>query len=363
MILQDDLFTPHRNNFTVVRLVLASSVIYTHCYWLVRGVEGADDLTPFLGAPISVYAVDGFFFLSGFLVYPSLLRLGNVRLFLLARLTRLWPALALSVLLTVLGGLAATTAGTPSYFAGETARFLFGNLSLTFAAYHLTGVDCAAAPCVLNGSLWTLPWEARCYALLALLGALGLARPKLMARIVLPLTLIGVLVWDIPLVQSSTATLIGDGPVYLINMFDRLWALFALGIGAYVFRDRIHLSWFVLALLFGVNIAAHYAGFGLHVRALFIGYAVLCFGFLTARNGAASGYWPDYSYGMYIFAFPIMILLYSFWPTDSHLLLGLANLVMTVPIAALSWHTVEKPALDWFRRSSVRAVPQPLLQP
>src|SRR3546814_11216625 len=89
MRIEESLFRPHANNLTLVRLVLASSVIYTHCYWALTGRMGEDDLSAFLGAPISVYAVDGFFFLSGFLVFASLQRSSRVGDFLLARGARL----------------------------------------------------------------------------------------------------------------------------------------------------------------------------------------------------------------------------------------------------------------------------------
>lgn len=130
MRIGSDVLKADRNNFTVVRLILSSLVIYTHCYWLIFGIPGKDDLSGFLGAPISVYAVDGFFFLSGFLVYPSLLRLENSGRFLLARLARLWPGLALSIVLTAMGGWFLTTAPGLSYWGGETATFVAGNLSL-----------------------------------------------------------------------------------------------------------------------------------------------------------------------------------------------------------------------------------------
>jgi peptidoglycan/LPS O-acetylase OafA/YrhL len=350
MILGSDLLDAKRNNFTAVRFVLASSVIYTHTLWLLRGMDGHDDLSGFLGAPVSVYAVDGFFFLSGLLVYSSLLRLGKVRTFLLARLARLWPALALSVVGSAAGGLFLTSAAPSQYFAGDTPWFLFGNLSLAGAWYHLTGVQCGAAPCLINGSLWTLPWEARCYLLLALLGATGLARPEIMARFIIPAVLGGALVLDFAVVQNMVTSALGPGVLYNLLMLDRLGFAFVLGIAAYVFRDRIKLSWLILAGVFMVNLLAHRVGAGVHVRAVFIGYAVICFGLLTARRGGVSGNWPDYSYGMYIYAFPIMMLLNAVVPVRSHLLLALLNLLATLPVAALSWHLVEKPALDAFRR-------------
>ncbi|WP_312162797.1 acyltransferase [Phenylobacterium sp.] len=338
------------NNFIAVRLLLATSVIYTHCYFMSHGVRGVDDLSGFLGATISTYAVDGFFFLSGFLVYPSLLRLGSAVRFATARFVRLWPGLALCILLTVLAGGFFTTAPAGAYLGGDTARFILTNLTFTAASYQLTGVDCGGETCVLNGSLWTLPWEVRCYAVLAILGALGLARPAIMKWLVLPLSLVGVLVWDVPVVQETARGLVGDGAVYLIGTFDRLWAAFALGVAAYLYHDRIPLSWWGLGALFVLNLAVDRLGLGLHMRQILIGYAVLCCGFLTAQRRVVSAGWPDYSYGMYIYGYPVMVALYAVWPTRSHLLLTLVTMAATVPLAALSWHMVERPALDAHRR-------------
>jgi peptidoglycan/LPS O-acetylase OafA/YrhL len=291
------------------------------------------------------------------------LRLGKSSTFLMARLSRLWPALALSVSLTVIGGLFVTNAGPAAYLSGETLRFIGGNLSLLFGAYNLTGVECGSGLCNVNGSLWTLTWEARCYLLLSALGMAGLASPWIMVRFILPMTLLGAIAWDLEPIREMVRSIAGEGVVYQLNLVDRLWPLFALGIAAYIFRERIKLSWIVLGLLFIVNVAAHKLGIGLHVRALFIGYAVLCFGFLTAENRAISGAWPDYSYGMYIYAFPVMMVLQAVWQTDSYLLLSLVNLLATLPIAIFSWHFVEKPVLDMFRRSRSKLVPSPLMHP
>lgn len=350
MRIDDGSLSADGNNFTAVRLLLASSVIYTHCYFMAYGIEGADDLSGFLGAPISAYAVDGFFVLSGFLVYPSLLRLGSALKFAAARFVRLWPGLALCVFLTVLAGAFITSAPVVSYLGGDTAKFVASNLTFSVATYRLTGVTCGGEPCVINGSLWTLPWEVRCYAVLAVLGALGLARPTIMKWLVLPATLIGVLVWDVPVVQEVARGIAGDGAVFLINVFDRLWAAFALGVAAYIYRDRIFLSWWVLAGIFVLTLLAHRVGVGLHMRAILIGYAVLCGGFLTARRGAISASWPDYSYGMYIYGYPVMVAIYALWPAKSHLLLTVVTMAATLPLAALSWHLVERPALDAYRR-------------
>lgn len=356
---RDNLLQADANNLTIVRLVLASSVIYTHSYEVVTGVSAQDDLSPFLGAPISVFAVDGFFFLSGFLVYPSLLRMGHAGRFLMARFTRLWPGLAVSVGLTVAAGAFLTTAVGFEYFGPETLKFIFGNLSFVTAAYYLTGVDCGTEACNINGSLWTLPWEIRCYLGLALLSWLGLARPVLMGRIVLPLSFVGAIAWHVTGVQDLVQARLGDGIVFQLAMIDRLWTLFALGIGAYLIRHRIPLSWTVLTALFVLNALASWKGLELHTHSLLVGYAVLCFGMLTASKNSLSGKWPDYSFGMYIYAFPIMMGVQALFQLQSYWLLTVLTFGFTLPLAALSWHFVEQPALDamrgYLRRSPLAA--------
>jgi peptidoglycan/LPS O-acetylase OafA/YrhL len=298
--------------------------------------------------------VDGFFFLSGFLVYPSLLRFGRTLPFFQARLARLWPALLTSLILTIFGGAFVTRTSGLEYLGGDTARFFAFNGAFLQGFFHLTGVECGDAPCVMNGSLWTLPWEARCYLALGLCGMLGLARPAVMKWAVAPATLIGALIWDMAPVQDHIGALLGNGIVYYLNTADRLWTLFVLGAAAYLFRDRLKLSWLALLVLLATTVATAQAPFGLHVRAVFVGYGVLCFGFLTARSRAVAGDWPDYSYGMYIYAFPIMLLVHALWPTTSYWLLAAANAAATLPLAAASWHWIEKPVLEASKRARVR---------
>jgi peptidoglycan/LPS O-acetylase OafA/YrhL len=344
------LLRAENNNFTLVRLVLATSVIYTHCYGTTYGGPDRDDITWLLGAPISKFAVDGFFFLSGFLVYPSLIRLGKVWRFLIARFARLWPGLALSVLLTVAGGLFFTETSGLSYFRGPTSHFILGNLTFVKAFYTLTHVHCNGDVCNVNASLWTLPWEVRCYLLLSLLSILGLARSRWFLAIVLPLTAILVVTWDFESVRDYTTEHAGFGSEYLIEIVHRLWPLFAMGVAAYIVRNRLVLSWWWLAALFIFCICTSDMAFAEQSRALFEGYGVLCFGLLSAKGRSVSGHWPDYSYGIYIYAAPIMMLMNGWLRPTSHWPLAAATFVATLPLAAASWHCVEKPALDFMKR-------------
>jgi peptidoglycan/LPS O-acetylase OafA/YrhL len=350
MVVDDRHLAPQQNNLTLVRLILASAVIWTHCFWRVTGYGEVDELTPLLGAPVSRFAVDGFFFLSGMLVYSSLLRRGSAVDFGIARLARLWPGLFVSVVATVIVGAFATEARGIAYLHGPTARFLLGNLSLTAPGYDLTGIRCSADPCTINGSLWTITWEVRCYIALIALLLTGLASPGAMKRIVLPASLVFAVAMHLPFVTAAIQRHGGHGLIWHLTLWDRLWSMFTLGIAAHLWRERILLSWRICAALLAATIlSAQFLPIP-HLRGVFTGYAVLCGGFLSARRGVISGDWPDYSYGMYIYAFPVMMAVAALIPVTHHAPLAAMTFLATLPLAALSWHWVEKPALDLVRR-------------
>jgi peptidoglycan/LPS O-acetylase OafA/YrhL len=341
------------NNLTMVRLVLASAVIMTHCYWKQHGgLSGEDWFAPWLGKPISQLAVDGFFFLSGFLVFGSLHRHAKIRWFLMARLARMWPALAMSILATVMVGLAVTTADPLTYFGHDTQRFVLGNLSFAKPYYTLTGVYCDNAPCILNGSLWTLPWEMRCYLALILLGLLGLTNRKAMGYLVLPGTIGLAALVNIPPLHAFADQYLSHGAAYFLETTGRLWTLFALGCFASIWHQRIWLNGWLLLALFAANLLVGHTDWGYLTRLLLTCYAVLWCGFRSSRFTPLIARMPDYSYGIYIYAFPIMVGLAALLPNLSAAGLAALNLLAVLPVAALSWHLLEKPALDAFRRRS-----------
>lgn len=351
--------SPQNNNLTATRILLASAVIWTHSIWNRTGVGGQDQVSWIFGQPLSVFAVDGFFFLSGFLVYGSLLRRASVVDFLLARLARLWPALAVSIVLTAIAGALVTRVHGIDYLRGPTLRFVASNLSLTFASFYLTDVWCGSKLCTVNGSLWTIPWEVRCYLLLALLWIIGLARTKPMVFIVLPMTLVCAIVMHLPGVDTLIEHRMGHGLIYLLRLVDRLWVMFAMGIAAYLARDRLYLAWWPLFLLAGALAALNAAALEVpHLAQIFTALLVLDLGFLSARRGALSGEWPDYSYGIYVYAFPIMMGLAAMAPGISASALAGLTFLTTLPLAVLSWHLVESPALKLAHRYRGKGAPE-----
>ena len=102
-------------------------------------------------------------------------------------------------------------------------------------------------------------------------------------------------------------------------------------------------TWGLLALALGVILLAlplgRFAGFAP------LAYATVCLG-LTNPPKVAILRSGDYSYGIYVYAYPVQQVFASLGPWAHHWWL---NILVCVPastmVAAVSWHLVEKPAL------------------
>jgi peptidoglycan/LPS O-acetylase OafA/YrhL len=139
-----------------------------------------------------------------------------------------------------------------------------------------------------------------------------------------------------------------EDAVPMLVQARRLGFAFFSGVLAWVWRDRIPLSWplalagVAAALLLPRNNAAY-----LPVMQLTFSYLAMVAAFRLPRViMRISRRLPDYSYGIYIYAFPAQQLALGLGATTplTNIMLGL---VLTIPLAAASWHFIEKPALAW----------------
>ena len=340
------------NAFTLLRWLLASSVLFSHAYDLTLGDRGQDPSIPVFGMPVAGLAVYLFFSLSGFLVTGSLVHRGW-RSFAAARLLRLIPGLWVMLLVVTLGvGAAFGTLPLGEYLGDRTTwEFVLRNGSLAGAAYQLPGVFRELPAAAVNGSLWTIPQEVRCYLLLALAGVAGALASRRWATASLCVLI------AVQLVVPLDAVPLLDRP-------RRLGLSFLLGVTAYLWRDRVRWSWSLG--LAGVALALFLAAMQVREPVVLvagqIAFAYLA-GTAALRPPAAvrrlSTALPDYSYGIYIYAYPVQqAVIATGWG-----IVPLANLALSLPLAvvlaAASWHWVEKPALDLKSRWS-RAHPAKL---
>lgn len=332
-ILPEDM-RPDGNSFTALRWILASAVMISHAWDLTHPVRGLDPSVVILSFPVSRLAVFLFFTLSGFLVTGSLFKRGYFA-FLTARALRLLPGLWVMLLVVpfVLWWAFGTMTFGDFVRADETQRFIWRNALLLGGEYQLPGIfDDHYLTRVVNGSLWTIPYEVRCYIALAVAAAIGLTQPRWRFTILL---LAG-------FIAHLLLPEMGRG----LDEARRLGLSFFLGVAAWLWRERLLLSWPLVVVVVAAALAVpDTAQIKVPLIQLGFGYLVLVSAFcVPARWKAFSARMPDYSYGIYIYAFPAQQAAVALGVTDPWANIGIAFL-MTLPVAALSWHIIEKPAL------------------
>jgi peptidoglycan/LPS O-acetylase OafA/YrhL len=329
------------NNFDFVRVVAALFVIYSHQYALTGLPEPS---------VLGVHSLGGlgvmlFFTLSGYLVSTSWNADPNVPRFIVRRFLRIWPALAVVVLLTafVLGP-AITTLSLHDYFSHPLVWGYLNNLRFVLHDQLASVFVGNSVRPNINGSLWTIPLEVKCYAMLALLGVCGV-----LAKRWLVTTLVLTFVFLYAVVEAR-----GESLVEALNWrhdqrISLEFTMFFLT-GAMIQRYDITSNvrgrqWAWVLCLIGAELA-----FALQRPMLALWLAVpaaaLLFGTASTPYVRQTGRFGDFSYGLYLYAMPIqqtLLLLYKdrlSWST----ILVLAMLV-TLCLAAASWHLVEERAL------------------
>lgn len=342
MIRLSDLANGRDNNFNLIRLIAACGVLVTHSYALVGLPPLSEPLRGLVGISFGTVAVDAFFVTSGFLVTGSLLARRSLADFLVARVLRVYPALIAVVLLMafVMAPALTTLAVTDLLRNAEWRGFLFDNLTLLGgAAFYLPGVfETNPFPRAVNASLWTLPYEVWMYLALFAIGlAASLARDRVRA--------IGVLVG---------LTAVGTVIAHLANHFaighsehtTRLCLMFFTGAALQVGKQWVRLSagLFIAAALL-VGIAALRAETFFVAYHLLLPYLLIWLAYVPGGGVRAYNRLGDYSYGTYLYAFPVQQVLAAQVPGIG--LIGMlgAALAISLVLAVLSWHGLEKRAL------------------
>ena len=325
------------NNFDTLRFWAALAVLWSSTFQL-AGKPG-EPLTILSGGQTSLgtVAVAIFFVISGYLITQSFFRSSSAWRFVKARILRIMPGLLLVlVLLGLLVGPLVTALPLNDYFSSKDLyKFLFINGSLEGNWSHLPGVFEGNPSHTVDGPLWTLPFEARCYAAVFVLGILGL----LNRYTTLALFLCGL------------AYLLLDGPYFDdVVRFKQQNHLVDLGTkflaGAVLYHWRPRLNGIVAAACAGVTtLALVFGGFWLALPTSF-SYVVyyVALGPMRLPNMARYG---DLSYGIYIFEVPVVQLLVMYSLASTWYWLGIIATPIVLILAFLSWHFVEKVALSF----------------
>ena len=341
------------NNLDLLRFLLACVVIHSHSFML-SGHEYTGLRAKLLHLQFGGggFAVDFFFMLSGFLIANSWLHSRGLLDYLKRRTLRIYPGfiVCLALCVFVVGPLAGADLRT--YFhAGQTYTF-FRPLILGPVG-SLPGVFTHNPwPGDVNIPIWTIRFEFLCYLLLAALGGLGLLRHR---TVILGIMLAALGAFAIQMHGRAEMDVIQIPVFGAIEQIPRFVAFFMAGTAFYLYRDRIPQSGMLaVASLIGLaaSIKLHAFQPGL---VLFGTYLIFYVGFHPAIRFHRFARHGDFSYGMYLYGFPVQQLLVRHVSAARHpLVLTAMSLSGALALAFLSWHLVEKPFLKLKKTKSMR---------
>jgi peptidoglycan/LPS O-acetylase OafA/YrhL len=362
----DKVLSGRNNSFGLLRLLLASSVVYAHAYPIGYNLE--DPLWKITGGQTDVgkLAVVGFFVLSGFMITSSGRRL-QIGRYAWHRCLRIFPGLWMCLVVTAfvvapimflhqhgdLNGFWNNSDGPVQYVHG------MYNTSIS-TGWDISGVMKTADHRGTNfnnsfdGALWSLKYELFCYIVVGILAAGGAL--KRAPRTVL---LITTGLWATMLMNALNSRSLrggsGEPSTYIempfIGNLDTHYIIylgfaFMLGASFQLYRHRFPVN-DALGVLSAVVLLGtfHFGLFNI------IGYPA--FAYLLMWLGVRLPSWlhwigrkHDYSYGVYIYGFVVeqFLCLYgvNHWGVHRYFAVSLAA---TLTVAVLSWHLVESQAM------------------
>jgi peptidoglycan/LPS O-acetylase OafA/YrhL len=334
------------NNFDAIRLLGAVLVLVGHAY-PIHAIPGGPGL---FGFSIETLGLILFFSLSGYLITKSWSRDARILPYLAKRSLRIFPGLAVVVLVSmfVLGPwISRLSVG--AYFADSTLWDYAKNIVL-FPVYGLPGVfPDNPYPGAVNGSLWSLPAEFACYLMVPLVALLpramrsgaflALAAASGVLSVFLFAQQAHIVIWGTDLAQAAS-----------------VWPYFLAAAGFATARKRlpIRLDMGFALLLGGALLQAVSPLAGTFAWWFLLPYAIIAFGSQRTPVLSRTGRFGDFSYGMYLYAFPVQQTVISLAPGLPFRASVLATLVVTAALAAASWYLVERPALR-LKPSAVRS--------
>lgn len=337
--------------FDFLRLFLALAVVLWHSFQVSYGNDFVHRALDGPYRALIYFIVPAFFALSGYLVAGSMVRLDNVRIFLIFRALRIVPALGTEITLSALIlGPVVTSFALDRYFTDREFVVYFTNI-VGLIKYHLPGVFLGnPVSGIVNGQLWTVPAELHCYVALAVLMLTRLARRRLvMLGVFLAFAGAWSLSWFLPG---------GHFDWWALQSSSLFVACFLCGNVFYLWRDAIPASRLLLA-----GAVASYGLVTYVVPALsyLVGVAAItyatCYLGLKPMPRVPLIMRGDYSYGIYLYSYPMQQFVIWALPGERE---WYFNLAIAAPITILfsmaSWHGIEKPMLSLRKRFSPKVV-------
>jgi peptidoglycan/LPS O-acetylase OafA/YrhL len=340
--MKKDIIINRSNNFDFLRLLFASLVIVSHSYPL----TGQPEIIGFLSSDqlsLGSLSVDCFFIMSGYLIFQSLERSKNIASYLWKRILRLFPALFVLLMITLLI--------VPFFYRGIDIfrqssywSYLPNGLSLYKIQYNIDGVfKTNPYPNAINGSLWSISYEFTLYIVLLIF--FPFRKNKYIIRILVIVTFL-TLVLTMQLNNLFLTKLFG---YFFLNstLFYNLATFFFAGSLLNFFDLNKYNTLFLRTVLLIIIVLSIFFGYYKISAPFLLPLFILLIATLSTspinRIGKKIG---DISYGVYIYGFLVQQIIMNYM-TIKPVQLMLISLPLTFILAYLSWHFVEKKMLKY----------------
>lgn len=229
-----------------------------------------------------------------------------------------------------------TSLATGEYFSStSTWTYLRNIFPATGVQFTLPGVFTDHVDAGVNGSLWTLVIEERLYLLVSILFIRRMNRIFFVAGMLL-VDLLYILQYYhnwIPYLDTNGAffalLFLNAGVMYLLRMDT-------------IASAAKHLLLVITPLLILSLLFSPFAPLLIFCIPLFV-ISIANIRGITNR----AGQWGDFTYGVYIFAFPVQQILIALGATKNNpwLFFG-ETMLIVLPLAIISWHLIEKKFLE-----------------
>jgi peptidoglycan/LPS O-acetylase OafA/YrhL len=291
-------------------------------------------------------AVQGFFIISGFLVAKSYVNTPSLKNYFIKRAKRILPAYIFLIIFSVLTLSLFSNFSIKEYFlSSEIYAYLGWNLFfLNFMHPCLPGLFTGNLLCAVNGSLWTLKVEEGFYVLLPFLFYM-LHKIKKPFVVLFTLYFLSLLYWYVMEDFFNKPLLAKQLPGYM--------AYFIVGIYLFLNIEKVlkhKIKLFLIAVV--AFVSANYFTLPInvvHPAAFGTGLIIVAFSLPFLNH---FGKYGDFTYGIYIYHFPIIQLFrqYNLFEKYNPILMAIGVCILTILFAIFSWYGIEKRFLDRYKK-------------